>query len=596
MNKNPVPAVPTVPTLPGTDLYCTSPGGYTERYWNPVDLDPITLSVIGGALDATAKEMAQVLYRMSYSTLIRESEDLGAGLFDVVGREFCESDSTPMHIGSLPGYIRGINRKLEGTYRPGDVILHNDPYHGAAHSPDYGVLIPIFHEGRHVAFAAATGHLSDVGGASPGLSVDAIDVFAEGKILDAVRLERAGVRNEDLWEHVLGNVRAPSQNAGDIEAMISCCRLGVRRWEELVGRYGFDTVMSAAEAWMDHSESKLRAAISRVPDGVYRAPEGFLDDDGKNRGVPVRIATTVEVAGDEIIVDLTGSNAAVDTAINAPLEGSVLPTVNFAVRTLLLDEAITGEPVPQNDGIFRAVKVRVPVGTIYNPSFPHACSSRFPVINRIPDQVNLALAEVLPDNVTGGNSASLQALSYSGYDPATGEYWIYVEVAEGSYGGRSGKDGLDSVDNLMSNTRNTPIEEVELRLPMRSHGYGLRSEPAARGQWRGGLGTRRVWQFLAPVIVSASGDFRTDPPRGIFGGEDGRRGRILLDAGTAAERELNSKFAGLSLAANTVLTIEVPNGAGYGDPALRSETACHNDVFDGFAAREPAPTDVLRTP
>jgi N-methylhydantoinase B len=566
-----------------TPAVSTSPGPYTERFWQPVEVDPITLSVIGGALTTIAKEMAQALYRMAFSSLIRESEDLGAGLFDPEGREFCESDSSPMHIGSLPGYIRGINRKRAGTYQPADVYVHNHPYHGAAHSPDYGVLIPVFHQGRHIAFAACTGHLSDIGGSTPGLSVDAIDVFAEGKLLDAVLLERDGVRNTELYDHIMGNVRAPTMNAGDLEAMIACCRLGERRMQELIASYGLDTLMSATELWMDHAEARLRAAISAVPDGRYPAPDGWLDDDGRNRDRPVKVATAVEINGDEVIIDLTGSGAEVDTAINCPFEGSVLPTANFAIRTVFLDEASEEEPVPQNDGIFRVVKVRAPKGTIFNPRFPRACSSRFPAINRLPDQVNLALADVVPGQITAGNSAALQAIAYSGFDPASGEYWIYVEIAEGSYGGRHGKDGIDAIDNLMSNTRNNPIEEIEMRLPMRCERYELRDHTPAAGTWRGGLGSIRQWTFAQPVIVSASGDLRIDPPRGVFDGEGGRAGAITL-AGADGSRTLPARFGGLQLAAGDTITIEVPSGGGYGDPLARDPDAVARDVSDGLCS------------
>jgi N-methylhydantoinase B len=576
-----------LPAAAGKSAVSTSPGPYTERYWHSVEVDPVTLAVIGGALTTTAKEMAQALYRMAFSSLIRESEDLGAGLFDPEGREFCESDSSPMHIGSLPGYIRGVNRKRAGTYQPGDVYVHNHPYHGAAHSPDYGVLIPVFHEGRHIAFAAATGHLSDVGGSTPGLSVDAIDVYAEGKLLDAVRLESAGVRNTELFDHLMGNVRAPTMNAGDLEAMIACCRLGERRLLDLIASYGLDVVMSAAEQWMDHSEARLRAAIAAIPDGRYPAPDGWLDDDGRNRDQPVKVATAVEVTGDEIVIDLTGSGAEVDTAINCPFEGSVLPTANFAVRTVFLDEAADGEPVPQNDGIFRVVRVLAPQGTIYNPRFPRACSSRFPAINRIPDQVNLALADVVPGQVTAGNSAALQAVAYSGFDPDTGEYWIYVEIAEGSYGGRCGKDGLDAIDNLMSNTRNNPIEEIEMRLPMRCERYELRDHPPAAGSWRGGVGSIRQWRFAQPVIVSASGDLRIDPPRGVFGGEAGRPGAVTR-TGPDGTQPLPARFGGVHLAAGEAITIEVPGGGGYGDPLDRDPDAVARDVRDGLCAPEDA--------
>ena len=146
-----------------------------------IEVDPITLRVLGGAFHAIAKEMAGVLFRMSYSSIIRESEDLGAGIFDAEGRELCESDSTPMHIGSLPWYIRGFLWRLEGEIEDGDVIVHNHPYLGASHSPDVAVAVPIFHDGDLLGFAAVTAHVLDVGGSFPGINADAFDVYAEAK-------------------------------------------------------------------------------------------------------------------------------------------------------------------------------------------------------------------------------------------------------------------------------------------------------------------------------------------------------------------------------------------------------------------------------
>ncbi|TAN35030.1 hydantoinase B/oxoprolinase family protein [bacterium] len=562
--------------------HSTSPGPYVDRGWTPVAVDPITLRVMGGALVSIAREMAQVLYRMAYSSVIRESEDLGAGLFDPEGREFCESDSTPMHIGSLPAYIRGVNRKLRGQYQPGDVILHNHPYYGASHSPDYGVLIPMFWEGCHIGFAGCTGHLLDVGGATPGISIEAFDVFAEGKLLDAVRLEAAGVRNQELFEHIVGNVRTPDMNAGDLEAMISCCRLGERRFAELLGHYGHDVVMSGIETWMERSEQRLRAAIAEIPDGVYAAPTGYLDDDGRNRGQPLAIGTTVTIQGSELTVDLTGSAPEAATAVNCPFEGSVLPTANFAVRTLLLDEALSDDFIPQNDGIFRPVHVTAPLGTIYNPRFPRACSGRFPLINRIPDQINLALSEVLPRQITAGNSASVQGVAYAGFDGEADQYWLYMEIGEGSYGARHGKDGLDSIDNLMANTRNNPIEEIEMRLPIRCERYELRDHPPAPGRWRGGLGSIRRWRFLADATVGANGDSRLDRPRGVFGGHDGWSGALVKNEGRPDREDLHAKFSGLPFLAGDTITVEVPSGAGYGDPRQRDPDAVRRDVLDGY--------------
>lgn len=558
-----------------------------ERRWEQVDVDPITLRVIGGALNAIAKEMAQILYRMAYSSIIRESEDLGAGLFDVQGRELCESDSTPMHIGSIPAYIRGVDRRLAGTYRPGDVILHNHPYFGASHSPDYCVLIPLFVDGEHIGFTGCTGHVLDVGGAFPGLSLDVVDVWAEGKLIDSAKIYEAGVLNEPLYQHIFDNVRTPEMNRGDVEAMIACCRLGEKRFLELVDRYGRDTVMSAAEAWMDYSESMLRREIEKIPDGTYRAPDGWLDDDGKNLGVPLKVALAVKVEGSDITIDLSGSNEQVQTAFNVPFEGSVLPTANFAVRTLFLDEDRFEEFIPQNEGAFRPIRVHAPLGTIFNPEFPASCFARFSQINRLPDLINMALADVIPELVVAGSSAAVHSLVYGGYLPEQRQYWVYIEVNEGSYGGRFGKDGIDAVDCMMANTRNNPIEELELRQPMICERYELRSEPPAPGRWRGGIGPVRQWRLLTETFIGAEGDQRSDPPRGIFGGHDGLPGSLVLNPDT--DRVVwPSKVTNTRCVAGDVVQITIPSGGGYGDPFERDPQAVLDDVLDELVSIEDA--------
>ena len=138
---------------------------------NTITVDPVTASVIQGALENIAVEMGYKLMRMSYSSIIRESEDFGAALVDAEGRGLAESaQSTPLQSGPIPGYIRGILKALRerrDAVRPGDVIMHNDAYGGASHGPDVGFAVPVFHDGRLVAFAATTAHHLDIG--APGL-------------------------------------------------------------------------------------------------------------------------------------------------------------------------------------------------------------------------------------------------------------------------------------------------------------------------------------------------------------------------------------------------------------------------------------------
>jgi 5-oxoprolinase (ATP-hydrolysing) len=553
---------------------------------------PILMRVIGGAFSAIAKEMSGVLFRMSYSSIIRESEDLGAGIFDAEGNELAESDSTPMFMGAMPKIVKGVLKLLGDDINDGDVILHNDPYLGATHSPDVAIVVPIFHEGELVGFSGASAHLLDIGGAFPGLAVDLVDNWSEGNIYRAVKLSEKGVRQEKLWRHILENTRTPTYNRGDIEAMIAACELARRRYLELLRRYGKEAVLGAARSWIDYSERMLRQEIDKVPDGVYETDTGWLDDDGRNRGVQLPVNVKVIVEGDELTIDLTGSSDEVPTGYNCPFEGTTVSAMTFIVRMIFLDEAAYPVFVPQNEGMLKPVRVIAPKGSIFNPNYPRACFARFCQVQRAVDLVLKALAPVVPGQITAGNSAHLHFISYSGFNAETQEYWVYLEVDEGSYGGRPGRDGLDSVDCLIANTRNNPIEELEWRFPMRTERYELRAEPCAAGRWRGGVGMVRVNRFLVDTIVTCEGERHdTDPPWGIFAGHDGINASMIRNAGTPKEERWPSKVTAARLEAGDTLQITVPNSAGYGDPLEREPELVRSDVLDGFTTLELAERD-----
>jgi N-methylhydantoinase B len=550
-------------------------------------IDPVTLRVIGGAFNAIAREMAQVLYRMSNSSIIRESEDLGCGIFDADGRELCESESSPMHIGSLPFYIKGFMAELDGKVADGDIIIHNHPYHGASHTPDMCVALPIFRDERLLGFAAATAHLIDTGAAAPGLNVDLIDVFAEGTLYNGVKLFERGQRNEQVWKILRDSVRTPEMNAADIEAMIAAVRLGRDRFLKLVDRHGIETVLGTAYYWMDYSERRLRAEIAKIPDGDYHA-DSELDDDGRNWGRPLKVNVTVRKRGTEITIDLTGSAPEVETGYNVPFEGSLQVACYYIVRTLMLDEVTTGEFIPQNQGMFRPVKVVAPKGTIFNPNFPRACLARMAQIQRVLDCVIRALAPVLPERVNGGNSAHVMSVSYSGYDRFRQQYWVCVEVNEGSYGARHDKDGLDAVDNLMANTRNVPCEEIELRYPLRVERYELRPDPPGAGRWRGGIGAIREVRFLVDGFFSCNGDRTIEAPKGVFDGRDGLPAKVTYNPGTALEETWRSKATGRRISSGDVIRITGPNAGGYGDPCKRSQELVLADWLDDYVSLEEA--------
>ena len=547
------------------------------------NVDPITLQVIGGALHTIAKEMGHVLYRMSYSSIIRESEDLGAGLFDRDFSTLCESDSTPMHIGSIPGYLRGVERTMHGDWKPGDVVLHNHPYHGASHVPDICCIAPVFFEGDLVGFSANTAHHVDLGAASPGIVIDIPDVYAEGMLFSGIKLYEEGKLNRALWQHIQTNTRVPRDVSGDIEAQVASAELGVRRFRELHETYGKATVEAATAELMDYSERMLRRRIREIPDGDYVA-EGFLDDDGVDRETRLPVKVTVRIRGDSAVVDTSGSSPQVPTAYNVPFEGSTKVTCYFAFRALLLDTYTTSEYIPQNEGSFRPIEVISPQGSIFNPTFPAACQSRFSQCQRLVDLISAALAPVIPDKVTAGCGATLSAFAYSGVRPG-GDYWILVEINESAYGGRPASDGPDSIDELMRNTRNNPIEDLGMHLPLICDRYELRDDvlPGA-GRHRGGLGIVKVQRFLTPGYVVHEADRHEDVPWGFLGGEPGTVGKLEKWNVKAPDEVVSwpAKVPATPTETGDCIAVYTPGGGGYGDPLERPPAQVRDDVADGY--------------
>ena len=511
------------------------------------EIDPISLQVIGGALHSIAEQMGNVLYRMSYSSIIRESQDLGAGLFDRDYNTLCESDSTPMHIGSLPGYLRGIEKTVPlDAWKPGDCVIHNHPYYGASHSPDIAIVMPVFSGGELVGFSANTAHHVDIGAATPGLVIDIPDVFAEGMLLNGLKLYNEGVRNEALWKFIRDNTRVPSLVMGDLEAQIASAELGVQRFAQLLDTYGKDDVLQATRQLMDYTEAMLRREIAKIPDGDYVA-EGFLDDDGRTRGVDLAAqGDGAGSRGDGVEVDTTGSSAQVPTAFNVPFDGSTKVACFFAFRALLLDTYTHAEYIPQNEGSFRPVKVTSPLGSIFNPIAPAAAEARFSQIQRLVDLIIKALAPVLPDKCTAGNAAVLSFASYSGVRP-NGDYWVFLEVNEAAMGGRPLSDGPDTVEELMRNTRNNPLEDLGMHLPLICDRYEVRDDvPPGAGKFRGGAGVVKSQRYLTPGFMTHESDRNEDAPWGMFGGKDGACSKVEMRNTTTGKVSYQpAKFSGL---------------------------------------------------
>jgi N-methylhydantoinase B len=556
-------------------------------------VDAVTGAVIQGALESIAIEMGHKLMRMSYSSIIRESEDFGTALTDATGRQMCECKmSTPLQSGPIPGYVRGILKQLAArgeTLNPGDVIMHNDPYGGASHGPDVGFAVPVFLDGNLIGFSVTTAHHLDIGALTPGSTgiVDAVDTYAEGLQFKAIKVVDAGRRNEAVWSILRDNIRASALVVGDMEAQVQTAQIGAERFLALVKTYSLNTVMDAFEDLLDYSERLMRAAIAALPDGQYSATtfiDGFLDDaDPSRKDLP--IAVTIKVQGDSLTVDLTGTAPQLpDKPINMPLVGTVDISIWLTLRSILLDSVTYGS-IPQNEGLTRPITIVAPRGTLANPIFPAPVIARFCPGNALADTVMKALAEAVPQQVSAG-IGNLRVVAFSGMED--GNQWVHMEILEGSYGGRYGSDGMDAVDTLFANTRNNPIEDIESHLPIRVDRYELRDDATAAGRNRGGIGTVREFTFLSDGAFSVEGDGHKYKPWGYDGGQDGYTASLKLIHKAGGETDMVSKVPYHKIKAGDHLVSRGPSGGGYGNPFDRDPQAVLFDVLEGLVTAEAA--------
>lgn len=561
-------------------------------------IDPITVQVVLGALENVAVEMGHKLARMSYSSIIRESEDFGCALVDIKGQQLCESThSTPLQSGPIPGYVKGILQIMEergDTFNPGDIIMHNSPYHGGSHGPDVGFCVPVFYKNELIGFSVTTAHHLDIGASTPGSCgiVDAVDAYAEGLQFKAIKVYEKGIKNQYIWNLLYDNIRAADMVVGDMDAQIASAKIGAQRYLEIVEKYGLDTIEAVTEELMNYSETMLRNAIKKLPDGEYRA-EGFLDgylDSEDPARKDLKIVVTVKIQDSDITIDLTETSPQVDDRpINMPLVGTVDIAIYLTLRSILLDSVTYGN-FPQNTGLTRPITIVAPKGTLCNPIFPAPTIARFCSGNIIADTLMKALGNVVPQQISAG-VGNLQVVAFSG-KTENEDYWVYMDIMEGSYGGRFGKDGMDAVDTLYANTRNNPIEDIESHYPLRVNRYELRDNECAPGKWRGGIGSIREISFLSGGGVSVEGDGHKYAPWGFEGGKSGSVGGLSIkDSETNVVKKLPSKLPNTPVKAGSVLQLVGPCGGGYGNPFERDPEKVLSDALDGYITKEQALTE-----
>jgi N-methylhydantoinase B len=548
--------------------------------------DAIAMEVFANRLLSITEEMGNVLVRASFSTNIKERKDCSVGMFDVRGRCLAQAAHMPMHLGSLIGsVVTLLERYRPDQMQPGDAFICNDVFLArGTHQPDINIITPVFHAGRVAFFAVNTGHHSDVGGPNPGsMSQSARTIFEEGIRIPIMRIMRAGELDRDLLEMIAHNSREPAERILDLRAQIAVNERGAELMQRLVATDGIAAVEAAIEALLAYTGRRLRARIAELPDGDY-AGERWMDGDGVPGGAPILLRARIAIRGDDLLLDFAGSAPQARGALNIATN-ALEATCYYAVKALLDPE------LPANSGLFDAIRISAPEGSIVNPRFPAATAARAISANRLAGAIFDAMNRMLPPEKRMAQSHdSVPALLVSG-QRRSGTY-VYIETIGGGAGARLGADGAEAVQMHVTNSSNLPAEALEIEYPLLVDEYALVPDSGGAGQWRGGLGiARQISSRVDGSLLTARGEGHIMVAPGLDGGLQGGRATLVIEPGTPRERLLPTATTALPMTAGLGVRMETPGGGGLGDPARRDLRALAADILDGKVSRPAAERD-----
>ena len=528
--------------------------------------------VVRYALELVAEDMAVTLMRTARSTVIKEVQDLSCALFDRDGRVIVQSSHAPMLLaGSTLTMREALDAVAGRPLEAGDVIIANDPFRGGQHLMDVMMISPVYLQGDLIGYVGAVAHHSDLGGASPGGVAGGLrDIFSEGLCFPFVKLYHAGIENRDLFAMIENNVRAPHKTLGDLRAQAAACLTGIRRFLEVVDRFGLETIADVNEMLIAETETRLKAGIARLPDGVF-VGEDTVDDDGvSDRPIPIRVK--VEKQGERVVVDLTECGDQVEGNVNCPL-ATTLAAVQYGF-VVALDKHVC-----PNHGCFNIIEVKTRKGSVVDPERPAATAARTNVSLKIQEATLMALARMLPGEIMAPSHAQISHVAFVGAEPETGRAFIYNDIFGGGAGARPAKDGRDAQDTHLARFMNTPTEMIEHEYPVRVRCYELVPDSGGAGTYRGALGVAREVKALTDkVVFSRYGDRQKFPVKGADGGGEGRPGRFVLNPDGEA-RALKSKGVD-ELRRGDVVRIVTPGGGGYGPPSERRIELLADDLMN----------------
>ena len=536
--------------------------------------DPITLEIIQNALQAAADEMFAAMRKTAMSSIIYEVLDMGTGITDADGRLASSGAGIPAFVGVLDKSVKFILSKHDKIH-PGDVFITNDPWHGGVtHLNDLVLAMPVFSEGKLIAWTANIAHNSDVGGMAPGsLSGEATEIFQEGLRLPAIKLINQGELDQSVMDIITTNSRMPDFLLGDVWAAIASVRIGANRLEGLAEKYGQETFSEAISSFMDFGEKTALAELARLPQGTFELAEE--QDDGRIYNVKVTISD------DEFVVDLRDNPDQDPACTNASRDGVI-------VCAQMVFKSLTDPDTPANEGSFRPLKVLTREGTIFHAKEPAAIGFYFETEVRVYDLIWRCLAPHIPERLPAGNFSSICGTFIGGIHPDTGRQYTIIEPQIGGWGAWEGQDGNPCIfSGFHGETYNTPAEISEARNGLYVDRMALNTASGGAGEYTGGRGLILEYRIRTENGFVTAGYTRSRiKPWSLEGGEEGSGN--FIEVIKPEGKETYSFVSGLSVTTDDVIRVITSSGAGYGDPKQRSRDAVREDVKNGLVSEQDA--------
>lgn len=548
-------------------------------------VDPITLEVVCEGLIAIVREMRATVIRASYSPVIWDMDDFSCALFDPQGQMIAQSEDHPGHVLPMPWSVRCAMEDFEGDLRPGDVILLNDSYRGGTHLNDVTMLYPLFDGGELLIFPAVRAHWADVGGGAPGsYSGLNTNIYQEGVRIPPIKIVEEGRLNRAAMTLLLNNMRLPEDRQGDFNASLGACRVAEGRIRRLLAKYGRKTVLDCIALNLDRSERRLRARIAALPDGEY-VYEDYLEFYPEARFDPVLMRLTLTIAGDEIVADFAGSSPQVPGVVNSTL-ATTGAGVMVAVKAALDPEG------PVNQGTFRPIRLRAPAASIVDVKLDAPAGAHGEVRKRAVSVMLGALAQVVPDLVSGDLCGTSFPNAIGGRDERRQRDYVYYEAPAGGNGAWLEDDGVSAWGNIdFGNVRTIQsAEALESGMPLRVERSELRCDSGGEGTTRGGLGFRREIRLVeGEARYSVLSDRAVLPPFGVGGAGPAAPVKVSMRRdGEEIEFATPGKVTGHPITAGDVVVMQSAGGGGYGEPLARDPARVRRDVMAGYVSPERA--------